>query len=117
MAERPRSQAVTNGFVNAPIGFTVDLLPSLRLISVAMLPARRSDAAHETALETVLNRLTGGRTGSLDQPDGWVTAVRVLPARTAQYAAFPDGISEPLRDVLRARGIEQLYTHQAAAID
>ena len=86
-----------------------------------MLPARRSDAAHETALETVLNRLTGGRasslTGSPDMPDGWVTAVRVLPARTAQFAAFPDSISEPLRDVLRARGIEQLYTHQAAAID
>ena len=96
-----------------------------------MLPARRTDAAHETALETVLNRLTGGRTASLtgsldlspaavpkaDNPDGWVTAVRVLPARTAQYAAFPDGISEPLRDVLRARGIQQLYTHQAAAID
>ena len=82
-----------------------------------MLPARRTDAAHETALETVLNRLTGGRTGSLDNPDGWVTAVRVLPARTAQYAAFPDGIGEPLRDVLRARGIEQLYTHQAAAIE
>ena len=92
-----------------------------------MLPARRTDAAHETALETVLNRLTGGRTGSLDlspaavskgdNPDGWVTAVRVLPARTAEYAAFPDGISEPLRDVLRARGIEQLYTHQAVAIE
>ena len=82
-----------------------------------MLPARRSDAAHETALETVLNRLTGGRTGSLDNPDGWVTAVRVLPARSAEYAAFPGGIGEPLRDVLRARGIEQLYTHQAAAIE
>jgi DEAD/DEAH box helicase domain-containing protein len=82
-----------------------------------MLPARRTDSAHETALETVLNRLTGGRTGSLDNPDGWVTAVRVLPARAAQYAAFPDAICEPLRDVLRARGIEQPYTHQAIAID
>ena len=75
------------------------------------------DAAHETALETVLNRLTGGRSGSLDNPDGWVTAVRVLPARTAQYASFPDGIPDPLRDVLKARGIEQPYTHQATAID
>ena len=92
-----------------------------------MLPARRTDAAHETALETVLNRLTGGRTGSpdlpaeasakVDNPDGWVTAVRVLPARAAQYAAFPDAISDALRDVLRARGIEQPYTHQAVAID
>ena len=92
-----------------------------------MLPARRTDATHESALETVLNRLTGGRTGSLDlspaasakgdNPDGWVTAVRVLPARSARYAAFPDSISESLRDVLRARGIEQLYTHQAAAIE
>jgi DEAD/DEAH box helicase domain-containing protein len=69
------------------------------------------------ALETVLNRLTGGRPSGIDNPDGWVTAVRVLPARTARYAPFPAEVSEVLREVLRARGIEQLYTHQAAAID
>jgi DEAD/DEAH box helicase domain-containing protein len=81
-----------------------------------MLLARRTDPAHDHALQTVLDRLTGGTLERSDTPDGWVTAVRRLPARPAEYAAFPEGIDERLRAVLRVRGIEQLYTHQAAAI-
>ncbi|MBI2187697.1 MAG: DEAD/DEAH box helicase [Acidobacteria bacterium] len=68
------------------------------------------------ALQTALDRLTAGRQDFQDSPDGWVTAVRVLPARAAQYAPFPAGVDGRLIDVLRGRGIEQLYTHQAAAI-
>jgi DEAD/DEAH box helicase domain-containing protein len=40
-----------------------------------------------------------------------------MPARPAQYAAFPDGVDGRLRQVLGARGVEQLYTHQAAAVE
>jgi DEAD/DEAH box helicase domain-containing protein len=76
----------------------------------------RTDPAHDLALQTVLDRLTGGSVERPDSPDGWVTAIRRLPARTAQFAAFPDGIDAHLREVLAARGIEQLYTHQAEAI-
>ena len=79
--------------------------------------ARRTDPAHDQALQTVLDRLTGGNTERADAPDGWVTAVRRLPARAAEYAPFPDAIEPRLRQVLAARGIEQLYTHQAAAIE
>ena len=82
-----------------------------------MLLARRTDPAHDHALQTVLDRLTGGTLERGDTPDGWVTAVRRLPARSAEYAPFPDAIDSRLRDVLRGRGIEQLYTHQAAALD
>src|SRR5262249_24359011 len=39
-----------------------------------------------------------------------------LPARTAEYASFPGGVDERLKQVLVARGIDQLYTHQALAI-
>src|SRR3954469_16078364 len=81
-----------------------------------MLPARRTDPAHDLALQSVLDRLTGGIPDRPDTPDAWVTAIRRLPARAAQYAAFPEGIDERLQAVLRARGIEQVYTHQAAAI-
>src|SRR5688572_1746785 len=81
-----------------------------------MLPATRTDSAHDKALQTVLDRLTGGLPDRPDAPDSWVTAVRRLPAKTAQYAPFPDAIDERLKGVLAARGIEQLYTHQAAAI-
>jgi DEAD/DEAH box helicase domain-containing protein len=78
---------------------------------------RRTDSARETALQTVLDRLTGGRQADGDAPDGWVTAVRFLPALAARYAPFPEGISESLRTVLQARGIAQLYSHQAVAIE
>src|SRR5688572_26166777 len=83
-----------------------------------MLPARRSDPARALALDAVLDRLTGGPAGNdtPDNPDGWVTAVRRQPAAPAVLAPFPDAVDERLRDVLRDRGIEQLYTHQAAAV-
>ena len=97
------------------------------MISCAMLPARRTDPAQDIAIQTALDRLTGGeeerRQGvpvdggdRPDTPDGWVTAVRRLPARQADFAGFPDGVDPIVREILRGRGIEQLYTHQAAAI-
>jgi DEAD/DEAH box helicase domain-containing protein len=86
------------------------------MISCAMLPARRTDPAQDIAIQTALDRLTGGVGERPDTPDGWVTAVRRLPARQADYAEFPDGVDPMVRDILRDRGIEQLYTHQAAAI-
>ncbi len=81
-----------------------------------MLLARRTDPAHDQALQTVVDRLTGGVVERPDTPDGWVTAVRRLPARGADYAAFPEGLDARLLAVLRGRGIERLYTHQADAI-
>jgi DEAD/DEAH box helicase domain-containing protein len=81
-----------------------------------MLPARRTDPAHDMALQTALDRLTAGRQDRQDTPDGWVTAVWVLPARPADYAPVPAGVDPLLVEALSGRGIEQLYTHQAAAI-
>lgn len=81
-----------------------------------MLPARRTEAAHDQALEGALGRFTGGAPDRVDRPDAWVTAVRRLPARGAQYGSFPPDLEPRLVDVLRRRGIEQLYTHQTAAM-
>jgi DEAD/DEAH box helicase domain-containing protein len=67
-------------------------------------------------LQSALDRLTGGTPDRPDTPDGWVTAVRRLPARAADYAPFPDDIDLRLRQVYRDRGVERPYTHQAAAI-
>ena len=39
-----------------------------------------------------------------------------LPAREASYAAFPPELDRRLEDVLKRRGIYQLYTHQAESI-
>jgi DEAD/DEAH box helicase domain-containing protein len=85
--------------------------------TLARWGAIRTSAAQETALQAVLDRLTGGTPAPRDRPDGWVTAVRVLPARTASHAPFPPGIDERLRDALKSRGIDQLYTHQAVAVE
>ncbi|HKG56822.1 MAG TPA: DEAD/DEAH box helicase [Candidatus Limnocylindrales bacterium] len=41
----------------------------------------------------------------------------VIPARDAEWAPFPGWLDERIRAGLASRGIDQLYTHQAAAID
>ena len=50
--------------------------------------------------------------------DGEVlTAVRHYPAREAQWAEFPEWVQVDLRMAYNAKGIRQLYTHQAAAAE
>jgi DEAD/DEAH box helicase domain-containing protein len=82
-----------------------------------MLPGSSTNSARESALDAALDRLTGGVTDRPDTPDGWVTAVRRLPARDARYAPFPEPIDGRLRAALVAHGISKLYSHQAVAIE
>jgi DEAD/DEAH box helicase domain-containing protein len=79
-----------------------------------MLPARRTQT--ESALDAALERLANGPVDRPDTPDLHVTAVRRLPAVTAQSAPFPDALDTRLKTALATRGISQLYTHQADAI-
>src|SRR5215510_9475573 len=81
-----------------------------------MLPAKRTDAAQDQTLQSVVDRLTGGFPDRPDSPEGWVTAVRRLAPRAAEYAPFPDALDERLGRVLAARGIQGFYTHQAVAV-
>ena len=80
--------------------------------------ALASRPQRDGALAAALERLAPG--GHLqerpDTPDLPVTAVRRLSEVAARYAPFPDGLDERLRQALAARGISQLYTHQAEAI-
>ncbi|MFB3787429.1 MAG: DEAD/DEAH box helicase [bacterium] len=46
-----------------------------------------------------------------------ITFWHTIPAQPAEYGPWPDGFSPGLRDVLKQRGIENLYSHQAAAVD
>ncbi len=46
-----------------------------------------------------------------------VTEWRVLPAREAKYAPFPEELDARIVQVLKARGIERLYTHQRQALE
>jgi DEAD/DEAH box helicase domain-containing protein len=80
-----------------------------------MLPATTSRA--DGALDAALERLGGRQLDRPDTPDLPVTAVRRLPPISAQFAPFPQGLDERLTQALEARGIAQLYTHQAQAIE
>jgi DEAD/DEAH box helicase domain-containing protein len=72
----------------------------------------------ERALQAALDRFAAGQLRDRpDTPDGWVTAVRAVPARQAVYAPWPDAIDPRVRAALEARGISQPYSHQALAID
>ena len=81
------------------------------------MPRGVSAKGGDPALTLVLDRLTGGAVERPDSPDAWVTAVRRLPAREAQFGGEVAGIDDRLRDVLRERGIQGFYTHQAAAVE
>lgn len=52
----------------------------------------------------------------MQQAESPVRAIRVQPAREAQYAPLPGWAGESLRQALAAKKIEQLYTHQAEAV-
>jgi DEAD/DEAH box helicase domain-containing protein len=46
-----------------------------------------------------------------------VTAWERLPARPARYAPWPDGLEPRLIAACRAQGVDQLFTHQAQAVE
>src|SRR5262245_34912653 len=55
--------------------------------------------------------LTSIETGPL------IAATRHLPAKTAVFAPFPSALDPRIVEALKARGIDQLYSHQAMALD
>jgi DEAD/DEAH box helicase domain-containing protein len=46
-----------------------------------------------------------------------ITRWQRLPSRPARYAGFPDGLEPGLIQVVRQRGVEQPYVHQAQAVE
>jgi DEAD/DEAH box helicase domain-containing protein len=83
---------------------------------MSSLPAL--SGAKEQSLQAVLSRLIEAHDTSerLGDQDPHVTTVRRMPAMEADFAPFPAAMDERLIRALKARGIEQLYTHQAEAI-
>src|SRR4051812_18809012 len=82
-----------------------------------MAPGLQRAAALEQALDRLAPGLPPENIARPDTPDSHVTAVRRLPAVAAQYAPFPAALDARLTKALGSRGIEQLYTHQADAVD
>jgi DEAD/DEAH box helicase domain-containing protein len=68
-----------------------------------------------STLETVQEAL-GALVGRF-RTDEVLTAVRHIPARDAQFRAMPAWVRPELAAAYHAKGIEKLYTHQAAAAE
>jgi DEAD/DEAH box helicase domain-containing protein len=98
--------------------------------SPSALPILVSPRDKDASLEAALSRMVavdgwtlasaadaGQGQEALADDDPHVTAVRRLPAVAAEYATMPETIDRRLIAALRARGISELYTHQAASID
>jgi DEAD/DEAH box helicase domain-containing protein len=77
-------------------------------------PRARRDGALEEALQRLAPDSSAGRP---DASGLHVTALRRLAAVPARYAPFPEGLDGRLQSALEARGVAQLYTHQALAIE
>ncbi len=71
----------------------------------------------DRSLQEALSRLSASPAPLGRDADPIVTAAHRLPALTASFAPYPDGIDERLIAALAGRGIDQLYTHQAEAFE
>ncbi len=83
---------------------------AVRLAADSPLAETRTSA--NTRVSKVLNAF-----GSRDPHGEVLTAIRHYPARQAQWADFPGWVHEDVRAAYHAKGIRQLYTHQAAAAE
>jgi ATP-dependent helicase YprA (DUF1998 family) len=69
----------------------------------------------QTTLDTVQEILEG--LAARHRADEVLTAVKHIPAREAVYRAMPEWIRPELAAAYRAKGIEKLYSHQAASAE
>ena len=58
-----------------------------------------------------------GEIAARDRTGEVLTAVQRIPAREAQFAPIPSWAAPELAAVYRAKGVSQLYTHQASAVE
>ncbi len=83
------------------------------LMDLQTLPVLAGDK--DRSLQEALGRLSASRVPGGKDADPIVTATRRIPPVPASFAPFPDEVDARLKHALTARGIEQLYTHQAEA--
>ena len=74
-------------------------------------------ATVQGALDEIRDKLGRSAAGHALPARGGVTAARHFPARPAQLAPFPQSIPSRLIEILEARGIESLYSHQARSVE
>lgn len=89
---------------------------AVRLAAVTPIDMTRNDTPRpSTALARVSQVLDAF--AERDARGEILTAVRHYPARQARWSEFPEWVHQDLRGAYGAKGIRQLYTHQAAAAE
>ncbi len=81
------------------------------------LPALTSnkDQSLQDALQRMLASFESAVRAGDDDPH--VTAIRRLAPQAAIYAPFPDSLDPRVRQAYASRGIDELYSHQAEAVE
>src|SRR5579864_3306487 len=80
------------------------------------MPPSQSLAPRQPAsLETVHNIL--GSLVARYRQEEVLTAVRQIPAREAKFRPIPGWVTNDLSEAYRAKGIQELYSHQAATAE
>jgi DEAD/DEAH box helicase domain-containing protein len=82
--------------------------PGPRNLGTALAAAESAPLALRDALDHLAARDRAGEV---------LTAVRHIPAREAEWAAMPEWVRPELRAAYAAKGVTQLYTHQALAAE
>jgi DEAD/DEAH box helicase domain-containing protein len=80
-----------------------------------MSPSQSLAPRSPASLETVHDIL--GTLVARYRPDGVLTAVRQIPAREAKFRPIPGWVASALSEAYRAKGIQELYLHQAATAE
>jgi DEAD/DEAH box helicase domain-containing protein len=97
-------------------------MPESLAVRKSLIPAAtagRSETAVSAGHSSTLGRVRQAldALAARDVHDEMLTAVRHYPAREAKWAEFPSWAHPDLRAAYTAKGIRQLYSHQAAAAD
>jgi DEAD/DEAH box helicase domain-containing protein len=72
-----------------------------------------SSLVHKPSLDAVLARMQEW----MAEPNSPVRSLRHIPARPGQYSGIPATVDKTLQSMLRARGMERLYSHQCEAYE
>src|SRR3982075_4478730 len=81
-------------------------------MSQSLAVRRASDAVTIARVREIVEQLTErDRTGEI------LTAVRHIAAREAKFAPMPEWVTSALSEAYRAKGIKELYCHQAATAE
>ncbi len=80
-----------------------------------MPPSQSLAPRSVTTLDTVHDIL--GTLVARYRQDEVLTSVRQIPAREAKFRPVPSWVTSTLREAYRAKGIQELYSHQAATAE